>query len=317
MDLSSKTALVTGATSGIGLELSRQLLVLKVSTLVMAVRNVSKGEQVRESLLSDLAVKGANPQAVVRVMRLDAEDYASVQAFAEAFKRDHDRLHVLMLNAGIGPFGREFAPTGHDKANQVNYLSNVLLQLSLLPLLETTAEKEASPTRVTWTGSRMHRLTTLASRTPLRPGEGVLEHFDNGNAPAMAGYLNSKALVVLFQLELAKHYPADKVIVNSFCPGMVSTSLSDEAPMYIRIPVNMIRALRARSAEQGAWIGLHAALVAGRETHGMPLDDKEIGGLGAFLKSEEGERVRGLLWDETVEEMRGLMEIPSWMEVKA
>lgn len=316
IDLSSKTAIVTGATSGIGLELSRQLLVLKVSNLVLAVRNVTKGEEVRKGLLADPAVKAANPQAVVKVMKLDMEDYASVQAFVEAFKREHNRLHVLMLNAGIGTFGREFAPTGHEKNNQVNYLSNVLLQLSLHPILEATAEKEGSPTRVTWTGSRMHRLTTLASKAPLKPGEGVLEHFDKGNAPALAGYPDSKVLVALFQLELARRYTPEKVIVNSFCPGMVVTNLSGAAPVYVRIPVDMIKALRGRSVEQGAWIGLHAALVAGKETHGMPLDDKNIVDLGAFLKSEEGERVRRLLWDETVQEMRGLMEVPSWMEGK-
>ncbi|KAM0433000.1 hypothetical protein ACHAPT_004705 [Fusarium lateritium] len=318
IDLSSKTAIVTGATSGIGLEMSRQLLSLKISTLVLAVRNVSKGEEVRKGLLSDPAVKSANPKATVKVMKLDTEDYAGVQAFVEAFKRENNQLHLLMLNAGIGTFTREYAPTGHEKNNQVNYHSNVLLNLSLLPLLEATAEKDGSPTRVTWTGSRMHRMTSLASKSPLKPGEGVIQHFDKGEGvSALSGYPDSKALVVLFQLELAKRYSPEKVSFNSFCPGLVSTNLTDVMPVYIRVPFNMYKALKARSVEKGAWIGLHAALVAGKETHGMPLDDKEVGDLGDFAKSEEGERVRKLLWEETVEEMRGLMAVPSWMEGKS
>ncbi|KAF4467664.1 Short-chain dehydrogenase reductase SDR [Fusarium albosuccineum] len=318
IDLSSKTAIVTGATSGIGLEITRQLLTLKVSTLILAVRNVSKGEEVRKTLLSEPAIKTANPNANVQVMKLDTEDYASVQSFVDGFKSKYDKLHLLMLNAGIGTLAREFAPNGHEKNIQVNYLSNVLLTVSLLPLLEATAGKEGSPTRMTWTGSRTHKRTSLAGNVPLKQGEGVLQHFDTAeDIPAFARYGDSKLLGVLFQLELANHIDPSKVIVNSFCPAMVATAMSDVLPVYLRIPMDLIKAIRARSPEKAAWIGLNAALVAGKESHGRLLEDNKVADLGEFVESEEGAKVRRLLWEETVEEMRGLVALPSWMEINA
>jgi hypothetical protein len=54
-------------------------------------------------------------------------------------------------------------------------------------------------------------------------------------------------------------------------------------------------------------------LVVGEETHGRLLGDKDIAEWGDFVTSEEGERVQRLLWEETVGEMRGMVEIPSWM----
>ncbi|KAF4442566.1 Short-chain dehydrogenase reductase SDR [Fusarium acutatum] len=309
IDLTNKTAIVTGATAGIGLELSRQLLNLNLSTLILAVRNISKGEEFRKTL------SAINPKAVVQVMKLDTADYASVKAFAETFKSKHGKLHLLMLNAGISDITFELAPTEHEKNFQVNYLSNVLLTLLLLPTLEHTAELEGAPTRITWTGSRMHWQTSLANKVTLKKDEGIFEHFDTpGVVPPLTRYGDTKLLVLLFQHELADRYPPKKVIINHFCPGMVDTSLTDILPVYIRLPALMVKALRARSVDKAGWIGLHAALVVGDETHGQLLGDKEIADLGDFVPSEEGMRIRKMLWEETVEEMRGLTQVPSWME---
>ncbi|KAF4963618.1 hypothetical protein FSARC_8403 [Fusarium sarcochroum] len=312
IDLTNKTAIVTGATAGIGLELSRQLLELKLSTLILAVRNVSKGEEVRQGLLAE------NPKAVVQVLKLDTEDYASVKAFAETFQKTNGRLHLLMLNAGIGNLSFEMATSGHEKHLQINYLSNILLTLLLLPTLEATAQRDGSPTRITWTGSRNHLHTSLARRVPLKKGEGVFEHFDTPDLISpFIRYGDTKLLIVLSQLEIAKRYKPEKVIMNSFCPAMVNTTMSDVLPLHLRLPMNLIKAMRARSVDKAGWIGLHAALVAGEETHGKLLFDKDVGDLGDFVPSDEGRRIQGLLWEETVEEMRGLAEVPSWMEGSA
>ncbi|KAF4337292.1 short-chain dehydrogenase reductase SDR [Fusarium beomiforme] len=309
IDLTNKTAIVTGATAGIGLELCCQLLSLNLSTLILAVRNESKGEEVRKSLCT------INPKAIVQVMKLDTADYTSVKAFAEMFKSKHEKLHLLMPNAGISDLNFELTPTGHEKNLQVNYLSNVLLTLLLLPILEHTAELEGSPTRITWTGSRMHLRTSLASNVPLKKNEGIFEHFDTpGVIPSLQRYGDTKLLVLLFQHELARRYPPQKVIVNSFCPGMVHSSMTDILPFYIRLPALLVKAARARSVDKAGWIGLHAALVVGAETHGQLLVDKEVAELGDFVPSQEGIRVKKLLWNETVKEMKGLVEVPSWME---
>ncbi|KAM0553359.1 hypothetical protein ACHAPJ_007372 [Fusarium lateritium] len=309
IDLSNKTAIITGATSGIGLELSRQFLEHKLSTLILAVRNVSKGEEVRKALLVE------NPKAVVEVMKLDTEDYTSIKAFAKTFKSAHNKLHFLMLNAGIIDLNFELTSSGHEKNLQVNYLSNILLTLLLLPTLEETAQQEGSPTRITWTGSRQFLNTSLADKVPLKKDEGIFEHYDTpGLIPPLSRYGDVKLLVLLFQLELAKRYGPEKVIVNHFCPGLIHSGLTDRMPVYLRLLSSLYKAVRARSVDKAGWIGLHAAVVAGEETHGRLLGDKDIAELGDFVPSEEGERIKRLLWEETVEEMRGLVQVPSWME---
>ncbi|KAF7176671.1 hypothetical protein CNMCM7691_003323 [Aspergillus felis] len=314
VDLSGQTAIVTGATAGIGLEISRQLILYKVSNLIMAVRNTSKGETVRESLLSDPAVKAVNPHVTIKVMELDTEKYGSVQRFVSAYQLAFQNLHLLMANAGIGTAAKESASSGHEKDIQVNYLSNVLLTLALLPTLETTANKTSKPTRVTWTGSRMYEKTSLAKKLPLQKGEGLLKHLNTAEGLSMLQrYGDSKLLCVLFQLELAKHYHPDKVIINSFCPGLVDTGMTDVLPIYMRIPTNVMKALSARSPKQAGWIALNAAVVAGAETHGRLLRDMAVEEPFEFIKSTEGQKVQKMLWNETIDEMAGVVNLPTWM----
>ncbi|KAH7150342.1 hypothetical protein B0J13DRAFT_549946 [Dactylonectria estremocensis] len=314
IDLSGKTAVVTGATAGIGFEISRQLLTSKISNLILAVRNVSKGETARQSLISDPDIKLTNPGATIKVLKLDMENYGSVKAFVASFEAEFVDLHLLMLNAGIGTFAHELASTGHEKNMQVNYLSNVLLNIALLPMLEATAQRAGKPTRVTWTGSRMHKRTSLEGKTRLKKGEALLQHIDTSEAiPAFAKYSDSKLLVVLFQLELARRYAGDKVIVNNFCPGMINTGMSDVLPIYLRIPMNLVKAVVARNPEKAGWIALNAGVVVGAESHGRFLEDMVVDEPCDFVKSDEGRRLQKLLWDETCREMEGLIALPAWM----
>ncbi|KAF2444310.1 NAD(P)-binding protein [Karstenula rhodostoma CBS 690.94] len=313
--LRGQTAIVTGASNGIGTEIVAQLLEREISTVILAVRNVAKGEAARTSLLARPSVKKANPKAVLKVMELEVEDYASVQRFTKAFLAEHSELHLLLLNAGIGVLKRDLVSNGHEKHIQVNYLSNVLILLELLPLLNATADKTGKPTRVTWTGSRMHSSSALAKgKVPIKPGETVLGHFDSEDSYVpFARYADSKLLCLFFLFELRKHLNGDKVIQNSFCPGMVNTGMSDVLPIYLRLPMNLVKAIRARSVEVAGWTALNAAVVVGPESHGQFLLDKDIVEPSPYVKTAEGQKVQKMLWNETVDEMSKLTTIPSWM----
>ncbi|UNI21226.1 hypothetical protein JDV02_007236 [Purpureocillium takamizusanense] len=341
IDLTGQVAIVTGASAGIGLEIARQLLQRRLSTLILAVRNTAKGEAVRDDLLRDRQITSANPSASVHVLRLDMDDYASVRDFIAEFKSRVSELHILMLNAGVGLLRRELAATGHERNNQVNYLSNVLLALGLLPVMEATAGSSGRPGRLSVTGSRLYAMTSLQKRPP-KDETTVLGHFDDLRGdkaspppPALTGYLDSKFLWMLFQAELTRQYPrpmppgwwstrgegdgdgdgeaAPRVIVNTFCPGMVNTGFSNALPWYIRLPVKAVVALRGRAVEQAGWIALNAAVVAGAETHGALLADTAVEEPCPFIVSAEGQRLRRMLWNETMEEMEPLVTLPGWM----
>lgn len=313
-DVSGQTAIVTGASSGIGLEVARQLLLFGIFRLILAVRNLEKGENVKKSLLTEEAVRIVNPNALVEVMQLDIDEYESVDEFATTFTSRFDSLHILMLNAAGIDFERKMAKSGHEKTIQVNFLSNVLLNLKLLPILEATADKTGRPSRVTWTGSRSYRKTSLESELPLKASESVLKHFDEENTlPLFTRYADSKLLCLLFTRELAQRCDNNKVIVNNFCPNTVKTGMASAMPFYVRIPASILMSVKGRPVEEAGRVALHAAVNAGPETHGRLLEDLSAVTPSEFVESAEGQRVQRLLWSETKEEMKQWMALPAWM----
>ena len=278
IDLDGKTIIITGASAGMGLEAARQLLTLNASTLILAVRNTIKGENCKASLLGDPAVKKHNEAPIVKVMKLDMDDYSSVQSFAKAVKAEVPIVDHLLLNAGIGILKFERSPSGHERSVQVNYLSNVLLLLELLPHLEASSIKTGAPSRVSWVGSRTHMSSTLSEKEKtVKPEETVIGHMDDPKYFfPFQKYNDTKLLCVMFLYELAPRLDKSKVVFNMMCPGMVDTSMSDILPIYLRIPVNILKAIRARPVEHGAWLILNAMVVMGPNSHGEFILDKDI-----------------------------------------
>lgn len=278
LSLQGKVVIVTGATAGLGLETSRQALALEAATVVLACRNASKGESTRKALLADPVVKKHNPNADVKVMSLDMDDYRSVQRFAVAVKTELPVVDILILNAGLGFLPKfESGASRHERTLQINYLSNVLLIMELLPHMVASAAKTGAATRITWVGSRSHDETTLASKNPVRPDESVLEHLDNkANYSPLKQYADSKLLCAMWFYELARKVDRRTVVVNMMCPGMIATDMSDNLPLPLRTVAKMVKAVRARPIEQGGWMLLHAATVVGPETHGKFIVDKDV-----------------------------------------
>ena len=281
VDVSGLTAIVTGATSGIGLALCIQLLERNIGTLILAVRNTSKGEDLKSQLLSSVesatnsSSKAKPPR--IEVFRLEGEDYESINAFADEFISKFERLDILFANAGIGSIKKEVvAKTGHEKNMQVNYYANFLLILRLFPLLEATSTKTGNPSRVTITGSRMHRVSTVRKTAP-PAGVSLLQHFNDLEAGPSARYGNSKMAVLLFVKEMGERLDSKKVILNEFCPGSVKTGMVNVLPapvlfLYKNLYYNYI----TKSPEEGAWIAMRAGVVFGEESHGKLIVDDVI-----------------------------------------
>ncbi|CAH0045346.1 unnamed protein product [Clonostachys solani] len=308
LDLSGQTAIVTGASRGIGLEISKQLLDVGLSTLILAVRNTAGGETVKNQLLA------AHPKAKIDVVRLDTAEYPEVQKFIDQIRADYTEVNILMLNAGIGTLHKEVASTGHENNFQVNFFSNVLLTFGLFPLLESSANKSGKPSRITWTGSRTFLNSSLVTgKAQLKSTDSLFKYVDKTSLGPYDRYAYSKLAVVMFLDELAKRSPPELVIVNNFCPGMIRTNMSDVLPFPLRILMKTQLAIRGRPVEVSGWVALHAAVVTGKETHGKLLGDKEIVEPVAFLKSTEGLRIQKGVWDEAIAEIGTLISLPSWV----
>ncbi|PWY94565.1 NAD(P)-binding protein [Aspergillus sclerotioniger CBS 115572] len=312
INLTGKTAIITGASAGIGLELTKQLLQLRISTIILAVRNITKGEACVQSLRQDPIIKTHNPNAVIKVLELDMDRYDSVQGFAKQAQGQIPSVDFLILNAGTGLITLERSPSGHERTVQVNYYSNVLLIAELLPLLHAGAEKNSVPGRITWVGSRRHLVSSLEKKAFMVTEDSVLEYVDSeeGFIP-FSRYGDSKLLCVLFMYALAEKLDSNKVVINMMCPGMVNTGMSDVLPLYIRFFFNVLKAIKARSVKTAGWIVLHSALVAGPESHGRFLNDKTVAEKAPYIMSPEGQEVQRKVWDETMVEMSKLTTLPA------
>lgn len=195
-DLSGKTLIVTGATSGIGRETARELAAMG-ARVTLAVRDEAKGRAVAATMPGE-----------VEVLRLDLADLASVRGFARAFRAAHDRLDVLVNNAGLHTAQRVVTKDGHELTFQTNHLGPFLLTLELLDLLKASA-----PARVVNVASDAHR-------------GGRLDFDDLMGERRWSGlkaYAQSKLANVEFTYELARRLRGAGVTANAVAPGSVRT----------------------------------------------------------------------------------------------
>ncbi|OZC01616.1 oxidoreductase [Rubricoccus marinus] len=215
-----RTAIVTGANSGIGLEASRALAALG-ARVVMACRNLDKGNAAR------MDIKSTVPGADVEVRHLDLADLASVEAFAATFTATStapegpgdglkQRVDLLVNNAGVMalPERRETAD-GFEMQFGTNVLGHFALTARLLPhLLMPPAA------RVVWLSSIAHR-------------EGRI-HFDDLNSEARydpwTAYRQSKLADLMLALEMQRRLTdtgADAISVAAH-PGISATNLATD-----------------------------------------------------------------------------------------
>ena len=163
IDLTGKRVLVTGASAGLGVETVRALAA-HGGSVSMAVRDLDKGQSALEQ------IREAVPEADLELRRLDLASLASVRAFTAAFLGDHDRLDLLIGNAGVMACPRDTTTDGFELQFGTNHLGHFLLARELLPLVQATADA-----RVVLLSSSGHRISDVDlddpgfERTPYDP----------------------------------------------------------------------------------------------------------------------------------------------------
>ncbi|KAL5113211.1 hypothetical protein ACEQ8H_008918 [Pleosporales sp. CAS-2024a] len=296
INLAGKTVLVTGANVGLGLEAARSFLALHPSLLIMGVRSVAKGNAAAAALRQDF------PSARIDVWELDMASFRSVQAFATRAERELDRLHVAVLNAGLGQMKFERVDEGacHEVTIQVNYVATALLSLLLLPKMRPTpTSKEPGRLSIVNSGASLPLSLDDPGNQRIVDSLDRPEQFD-----ALKQYGVSKLLVMMFVAKLADTVDPSQVIINCTDPGATKgTSFFRHANWIMSLGVRVFMSIIGRTMKDASRIYLHSTLVLGQESHGS-WTDWIIRCWPKFMYTEQGRQMSEKLWSETLEELR-------------
>lgn len=239
--VNDKTAIITGANSGIGFEAAK-VLASKGLSIILAVRNEVKGKSARKEILSHY------PEGKVEVRILDVADLASVRAFAGGIAHDFEAIDLLINNAGVmmPPFSK--TKDGFEMQFGSNHLGHFALTALLLPLLSKTPDS---------------RIVTIGS---LAHNRGAID-FDNLDGSkeykAKKFYNQSKLANMLFALELDRRLKKhNSKTISIVChPGISATNIfkvgTKDAPMLLR---NLANKYYLQPPEIGALATVYAAL---------------------------------------------------------
>src|SRR5262245_11659960 len=208
-DQSGRTAVVTGANSGIGFETARALAA-KGARVVLACRSEEKGREAEQR------VRAAVPRGDVRFEPLDLGSLASVRAFAEKLRAAESRLDLLVNNAGVMMTPRGKTTDGFETQFGTNHLGHFALTGLLLPSIRVTPRA-----RVINVSSAVHFIGRIA--------------FDDlqaerSYAPTRA-YGQSKLANLLFTRELERRLEAARIDALSAAahPGSTRTGLQQHS----------------------------------------------------------------------------------------
>lgn len=199
--MQGKVCLITGATSGIGLE-SARALASQGATVVLSGRDKGRGE----AALAE--VRRTVPDAKLDLMLADLTSLDSVRKLAEEFQRKYSRLDVLLNNAGLIIDRRKVTADGFEATFATNHLSHFLLTNLLLGLLQSS-----DAARVVNVSSQAHRMGSLDFLDDLQA--------ERGGYSGMRVYGNSKLANILFTRGLKRRLEGSKVTTNSLHPGVV------------------------------------------------------------------------------------------------
>jgi NAD(P)-dependent dehydrogenase (short-subunit alcohol dehydrogenase family) len=207
-DLSGRTAIVTGASSGIGVETARTLA-LAGAEVVLAVRDATAGQEVADALNRE----AGTPRATVQALELAS--LASVRDFARRWAGRP--LHLLINNAGIMACPHGTTEDGFETQFGVNHLGHFLLSVLLAPALVKGAEGAKITSRVVSVSSGGHLIDGVDFDDP---------HFRHRTYGEWRAYGQSKTANILFAVGFDRRFKAQGVRANAIAPGMIKTRLS-------------------------------------------------------------------------------------------
>ena len=235
--MEEQIVMVTGATAGLGKQTALELA-RKGATVVLVGRNRERGETVR----AEIAATTKNPH--VELLLADFSSPNSIRAMVDDFKSRHDRLNVLVNNAGVYMTQREETAEGLEMMFAVNHLGYFITSLLLWDRLVA-----GGPARVINVSSNAHlrgriNFDDLQSRRKFS-GFGV--------------YSDTKLANILFTYELDRRRNGAPVTVNALHPGFVSTNFGRNNSGIVGWAMSRIVPYFAKTVEEGAQTSVYLA----------------------------------------------------------
>ncbi len=223
-----KTCLITGASRGIGLEAAVALARLG-ATVVLVARDAERGA-------AAVARVEAEAGTTADLLIADLASLQGVRTVAQEFRMRHDRLEVLINNAGAVFSQRSVTVDGFERTFALNHLAYFLLTNLLIDVLCATA-----PSRIVNVTSDAHK--------------GAVLNFDDLQSERRYSgfqvYGRSKLANILFTHELARRLDGSGVTANCLHPGVVATGFNKNNGLLMRLGMTVARPFLL-SAEKGA-----------------------------------------------------------------
>ncbi len=235
--MNGKTVVVTGASSGIGLETARALAALG-ARVVMVVRSQSKGEAAIEN------IRAGCPDGKLELVLADLYSLAEVRKAAAELRAKLDRLHVLVNNAGLIHDKRELTVDGLERTFALNHLAAFLLTYELRELLAASA-----PARVVTVSSMGHRFARFEWDDLAK-----MERWKGQTAV----YGVSKLCNIWFAKEAARKLAPRRVTSNALHPGGVASNFGASGSWMFRVGPKLLKPFMLTPA-QGARTSIYLA----------------------------------------------------------
>jgi len=237
-DMTGRTAVVTGGTSGIGLEVARGLAARGARTVVVG-RGAERTARVCQEIVASLGRGTVEPVGVT-----DLSLVANVRALAQTLVARYPRVHVLVNNAGVYWQRRGVTAEGHERTFALNVLAPFLLTSLLADRL-----RESAPARVVNVSSMAHR------------GQSV-DFSDLESANHYSGfrvYGRSKLELLLLTREFARRFAGSGVTVNAVHPGFVASGFGRNNGGGTAVGMHILELLFAINVRRGARTPLFVA----------------------------------------------------------
>ncbi|KAF2096939.1 NAD(P)-binding protein [Rhizodiscina lignyota] len=304
--IAGRTVLVTGASTGLGLEAARHYARLGATRIILGVRPLRKGETAKQNIEDSLQPSTSSKHedakgTTIEVWELDLASFASVYTFVERVLKELDSLDIAVLNAAVSKTCFSFTDDGWEETLQVNTLSNILRAQLILPKLRASRRK--SDTGDEW----IPKLEFLASQLNWLAALNKPETFDGTSQR----YGISKLFLIYCVREIATSLSIDEggrpeVVVNYSCPGACKSELAREwhTSWVKSFVLWVLQATICKTTEEGSRTLVYATCLE-EEGHGKWIHNDAIEAPGKLVESDLALKWQKRVWDEVGQVLQG------------